>query len=138
MNTARTLPTALIINTSDDYLEIMRLYLNSEGYVTIPVAITDIKTRAIDIVQVIEEHDPQVVLYDIAFPYRENWRQCQNVMSLEVSQGREFILTTPNIDALSDMVGQQIEAFEVVDKEIDLRKIVDKVKSVWPNSQRGS
>jgi|SRR5690606_608763 len=126
-----SLPTVVIINTSEDYLDIMRLFLNAEGYVTVPLRITDIKTGQIDIVDVIQESNPRVIVYDIAFPYQENWLQFQNIVNLDINTGREFILTTPNLDALQDQIGEQVSAYQIVDKEIDLRKIVTHVNKTW-------
>ena len=125
------LPTILIINTSEDYLDIMRLFLNAEGYVTIPLKITEIKAGNVDVVSIIQDNDPKVILYDIAFPYIENWRQFRNISQLDICKNREFVLTTPNIDALVQQIGEQVSAYQIVDKEIDLQKIVTHVNQVW-------
>ena len=126
-----TLPTIFVINTSEDYLDIMRLFLNAEGYVAVPFNITDIKTGVVDIATSIHEMDPKVIVYDIAFPYKENWLQFQNISKLKVCQNREFILTTPNIDALELQISEQVSAYQIVDKEIDLKKIVTHVNRAW-------
>jgi CheY-like chemotaxis protein len=125
------LPTIFIINTSDDYLDIMRRLLNSEGYIAIPFSITDIKSGMVDIAERMREQDPKVIVYDIAFPYIENWRQFQNILSLESSKNREFIITTPNINALEQQVGKSVTAYQIIDKEVDLQKLVTHVHSVW-------
>lgn len=135
MSTNQKLPTVTIINTSQDYLDSMRLLLNAEGFVVDAMNIADIKMGVIDVKSRIADADPRVILYDIAFPYRDNWAQCQNIMSLDICKGREFILTTPNIDALEKLVGVNVGAHEIIDRELDLKKIVDRIKKLWDENQ---
>ena len=129
------LPTVAVFNTSIDYLNILRLMLNAEGYAVATILISDIKSGDVDVIEFVQKYDPKVIVYDIAFPYRENWKQCQNVMQLQICHGRTFVLTTPNLDALERLVEERVGAQEVVDRDIDVRHIVDEVNKAWNASQ---
>jgi hypothetical protein len=131
MEKQQTLPTIAILNTSIDFLNILQLMLNAEGFVTVTILISDIKSGDVDLVEFIQQYDPKVILYDIAFPYQENWMQYQHARKLEVMQDRQFVLTTPNIDGLESKLGTSVKAFEVVDRDIDLRKVIEAVKEAW-------
>src|SRR6478735_3731853 len=67
------LPTIAVLNTSEDYLNLMQLSLNAEGFVASTMSIAKIKSGETDIVAYLQQHDPKIIMYDIAFPFKENW-----------------------------------------------------------------
>lgn len=131
MQNSITLPTIAIFDSSEDYLDIMQRFINARGFAAAPLHLYKVKSGEVDISDFIYSHNPQIILFDITFPYEENWQLYENVRRLAVCRGREFIITTPNIDALHDRIGEKVGAFQLVDKEIDLQLIVDCVNETW-------
>ena len=74
--------------------------------------------------QFIAEHNPQVILWDIAPPFVVNWQYFQEVKNLPIMQGRRFILTTTNVRGLCGLVGDLPEGvFEIIGKPYELDEI---------------
>ena len=136
----RTLPTIAILNSNEDVLDIMSRFLKAEGFVTATLNLVHVKSGEVEICSFFEKHNPQVIVYGIAFPYLENLRQWQNLKQIKGCADRDFILTTPNLDALKDAANHNIDAFQLVDEHTDLRNVISAVKEMWAqkaNSKTG-
>jgi DNA-binding NtrC family response regulator len=118
-----------IINSSDDTVEMLRTCLQQEGYSSIVTAhVEDIKRGRLDFVSFLGQHDPRVLVYDVAIPYEENWRFLQLLMSSEEMNGRRVVITTTNKKVLEDFVGKT-PAIEIHGKPYDLREIIESVNA---------
>jgi DNA-binding NtrC family response regulator len=118
-----------VLNSSDDTVEMLRACLQQEGYTAVVTAhIEDIKRGRLDFMAFLAEHDPGVLIYDIAIPYEDNWKFLQLLMSSEEMQGRRVVMTTTNKRVLESFVGKT-EAIEIHGKPYDLREIVQSVKA---------
>jgi DNA-binding NarL/FixJ family response regulator len=121
-------PTIAVFNSSDDTVELLRTALEAEGFQTVVGHIPEVKKGEIDLIDFINHHTPAVIVYDISPPYDANWRFLRLVRSSEPLQRREFVLTTTNKPALEQLVGDT-EAFEIIGKPYDLRRVVDAVRA---------
>lgn len=122
-------PVIAVINSSDDTVEMLRTCLHQNGFTSVVTAhVTDIRRGTTDFLEFIEEHEPEVLLYDIAIPYEENWRFLQLLMSSESMKGRRVVVTTTNKRVLDQLIGQKTDAHEIVGKPYDLQAIVDAVQ----------
>jgi DNA-binding NarL/FixJ family response regulator len=127
-STGRGKPTIAVFNSSDDTVELLRTALEAEGFQTVVGHIPEVKKGEIDLIDFINHHTPAVIVYDISPPYDANWRFLRLVRSSEPLQRREFVLTTTNKPALEQLVGDT-EAFEIIGKPYDLRRVVDAVRA---------
>ena len=122
-------PAIAVINSSEDTVEMLRACLQQNGFTAVVTAhVTDLRRGTTDFLKFIEEHDPKVLVYDIAIPYEENWRFLQLLMSSESMNGRRVVITTTNKRVLEQRIGQKTEAHELVGKPYDLQAIVDAVQ----------
>ena len=121
-------PTIAVFNSSEDTVDLLRTALEAEGFQTVVGHIPEVKKGEIDLVDFINHHTPAVIVYDISPPYDANWRFLRLVRSSEPLQRREFVLTTTNKPALEKLVGDT-EAFEIIGKPYDLRRVVDAVRA---------
>ena len=126
-----TLPTIAILNSNEDVLDIMSRFLKAEGFKVVTLNLFRLKSGEVEICRFFEENNPKLIVYGIAFPYRENWQLWQGLQKLGVCANRDYIFTTPNLDALRDVAGSQIDAFQLVDQEPDLRNVVAAVQERW-------
>ena len=121
--------TIAIMNSNQDIVETIQLFLNEEGFHSVGAHVTDFKKGTEDFVAFCQAHNPQVIIFDIAPPYQENWTFCQLLQNTKEAEGRPFILTTTNKRALERVVGKT-EALEIFEKPYDLEALVTAVNKV--------
>ena len=117
-----------VVNTNPDLVRLLRVNLESAGYIVIVIHIEDIKTAVGDVEATIERHDPRVIIYDIVPPYDVNWRFFDHLRCTKAFQGRHFVLTTVNISQVQRIVGKESVVYEVVGEASDIQQVVRAVK----------
>ena len=85
--------------------------------------IVDFRRGERDLVAFLVEHRPQVIIYDIALPYIENWQYFATVRSHSSLPDGAFVLTTTNKTVFEELVGPT-GSFELVGKPFDIDQIV--------------
>src|SRR5205814_8696473 len=94
-----------VFNTNPEVLDLVRESLQSAGYATVVAQIDDLKRGRVDMIQFIDEHEPDVIVYDIGPPYDTNWTFLRLMRNSKVMQGRAFVVTTTNQRALEELIG---------------------------------
>lgn len=118
--------TVAVLNANDDVVDAIRLILSDAGYITIGAHVTEFKRGYKDFVSFIREHRPQIIVYDIAPPYEENWRFFKLIRENKEVKNCKFVLTTTNKSALEKLVGKTV-TIEIIGKPFDLNEIVEAV-----------
>lgn len=119
---------AFVLNTSPDVVDLLRRALEQAGIVTVTGSTHEIRDGKIDFDSFIRQHNPDVILYDVAPPYDTNWKLFQHLSSTPGLLGRHFVLTTTNKAHVEKLVGRDQRVFEVIGKPADLGEIVRAVK----------
>ena len=119
-----------IINTNDDLVNVLRDALIEEGFNVVTAHIRDIKAGRQDITNFLRGHDPEVVIYDIAVPYEDNWTFLQTLRHIPEVQGRNFVVTTVNKKVLEQRVGPTGSIEIQGGRADDLDPVIDAVKDV--------
>jgi DNA-binding response OmpR family regulator len=120
-------PKVALINSNDDILEALSLYLTEAGFTTIKGHVHDFKTGEKDIVEFFNIHQPDAAIYDVAPPYEENWNYFNLIKGLKEASGCQFVLTTTNKDILDKYAGPT-NTIEIVGKPFDLQMVVSAIK----------
>jgi len=117
-----------VVNTNPDVVRLLRVNLESAGFIAMVLHIEDIKTAAGDVEAAIERHNPRVIVYDIAPPYDINWKFLDHLRCTKAFEGRHFVLTTVNISQVQRIVGKEAVVYEVVGQASDIQQVVRAVK----------
>lgn len=121
-----TQPVVAVVNTNPDLIELLKVHIEKAGFVVLVIHIRDIR-QGLDIGAVLAQHDPQVIVYDVVFPYESNWRFLQHLRETTF-KGRRFVLTTPNEAGIRQLVGKDERVYEVLDARADTDTIVQAVR----------
>jgi len=122
-------PVVVVINTSPDVVEMLRIAFELAGIVAVSTYVHLIRTGAIDIDAFMRQHNPDVVLYDIAPPYANNWLLFQHIASLPSFEGKPLVVTTTNkvhVETLN--AGSNLRVFEIIGTPYNLTELVDEVR----------
>ena len=121
---AQTRQVVALFNASDDTVEMVQRMLDASGFsCLVGCHFSDLKKGRVDFARYLEMHEPEVVIFDITPPYRENWRFFKTLRDGKAMEGRGLVLTTTNKKRLDETVGMDSEAFEIVGKPYDLDQI---------------
>jgi len=120
--------TVAILNTNDDIVELLRAAIESAGLVAVSAHLDDVRRARISLEDFIHEHDPKVIVYDIAPPYDRNWRYLEKIRSTAMMSGRKFVVTTTNLARAKELGAASEHLFEIVGKPFDINQLVDVVR----------
>lgn len=120
--------TVAIVNSTPDAIEMLRHLLFQAGFLVVSCYAHDIRDGRTDYEAFIRQHQPRVIVYDIAPPYERNFRMFEHVRAMPVSEGCQFVLTSMNRAHLGKLVGRDEQVYEVVDRDEDLLRLVQAVK----------
>jgi DNA-binding NarL/FixJ family response regulator len=121
-----TQPVVAVVNTNPDLVELLKAEIEKAGFVVLVVHLNDIR-QGLDIESVLVQHDPQVIVYDVVFPYERNWRFLEHLRETSF-KSRRFVLTTPNAAGLRKLIGKDERVYEILDDSADTDAIVQAVR----------
>src|SRR6266568_9073298 len=86
----RPAPLVAIINSSEGNASLLRQILEDAGLRTAVAYVPDLRRGQPDPTELLTEHDPRVIVYDVAVPYEESWDFLQSLRRLDAARGRRF------------------------------------------------
>ena len=120
------LPVVAVINTNPDLVELLKARIEAAGFIVLVMHIADIRA-GLDLEAVLAQHDPKVIVYDVVAPYERNWRFFEHLRD-SVFAKRQFVLTSPNEQALRRFVGRDESVYEIIEGTADIDAIVQAVR----------
>jgi DNA-binding NtrC family response regulator len=120
--------TVAIFNANDDLVELLRAAIEQSGFVAVSGHIDDARRGSLLLSAFVQEHDPKVIVYDIAPPYDRHWAFLEHVRAQPFMEGRQFVLTTTNVSRVREVVGIDEPIYEIVGKPYDIGQVVNAVK----------
>jgi CheY-like chemotaxis protein len=120
--------TVAVINTSPDVVDLLRRALEPAGFVVVTALTYEIREGKTDFQRFVEQHDPRVLVYDIAPPYDANWRLFEHLASRPWIEPRQIVLTSVNAREVDKVASGGQRIYEVVGKPFDLDQIVTAVR----------
>ena len=117
-----------VINSTTDIVDLLRIAMEQAGLVVVSALTPEIREGYVDLEQLMKQHEPKVIAYDIAPPYEANWNLFQHVAKMPVMQGRQFVITSTNARHVERLASPQDHIYEIVGKSDDIGRIVQAVK----------
>jgi len=124
-----------IFNTSEDTTELLRIVFENAGFVVVTAFTNQLRDGKVELEAFMRQHQPRVIVYDIAIPYEQNWRLFEHIRETPACAGVSFVVTTTNIRHVRQLAGGQ-EVHEIVGKPYDLDVIVGAVRQAGAESLR--
>jgi CheY-like chemotaxis protein len=122
-----------VFNTSEDTTDMLRVVLEHAGFVVVTAFTNLLRDGKIDLEAFMRQHQPRIVVYDIAIPYEQNWRLYEHVRSAPACAGVSFVLTTTHAGHVKELAGSE-PVHEIVGKPYDLDAIVRAVQQAGGKS----
>jgi DNA-binding NtrC family response regulator len=126
MNSA--LPAVAVINSTPDIVDMLRTAIEYAGFVVVTALTFEVRGGRVNLDQFIAQHEPVVIVYDVAPPYEANWRLFEHIAAMPIMRGRQFVLTSTNARHVTALAGREHHIYEVIGKPFDLDEIVRAVK----------
>jgi len=121
-------PVVAVFNSNDDVIEMLRLAIESAGFVVVSAHLDAIRRGEVSLRDFVAEHDPQVIVYDLVPPYDRSWRFLQHIRSAPNIQRRRFVITSTNAAKAVELGGGAQQVYEVLGKPYDINAIVKAVQ----------
>ena len=125
----KQLPSVAVFNSSSDTIEVLKLALEDSGFIVATGHVSDLKKGQLDVIDFVNEHQPDVIIYDVALPYEENWRFLRLLQTSEVLKNLKWVITTTHRQRLEELVGDCGQVYEIVGKPYDVQQIMNAVKT---------
>lgn len=123
-----------VMNTSHEVTEMVKAIFEDAGFETCDIFTYQLKYGETTFDEFLEENKPDVILYDIAIPYEENYMLFLALAKNMAVRKIPFILTTTNKKALEELVGDT-NAYEIIGKPYDLDVLVKLTKRAIKNKK---
>lgn len=119
----------VVINSNDNILRLLGEIVRAAGFDAISVHADEVGRSVPAMQEFLRRHSARVVVYDVSPPYPENWALLNELRYAEMMSGswRQYVITTPNKQALDEHVGRT-GAIELVGDQVDREAIARAVQ----------
>ncbi len=111
----------LVVDDDVNICELLRLYLEKEGYTV------DITNDGESAVREFSEFQPDLMLLDIMLPKLDGWQVCREVRKFS---DKPIIMLTAKGETFDKVLGLELGADDYVVKPFDAKEVIARVKAV--------
>ena len=113
----------LIVEDDDNIRELLRLYLEREGY-----QVSEAENGAAGLSKWKAE-DPDMMLLDVMMPVMDGWQVCKEVRAAD--QSMPIIMITAKGETMDKVSGLGLGADDYIVKPLEMREVVARVRAVF-------
>ena len=122
------LPVVGIFNSSDDMIELLRLEFERHDFVVVSAHVSEVRQGTIDLKSLVDQHKPQVIVYDLITPYDREWRFLDHLRQTSPLNRIPFVITCSNAKAARELTGRDEQVYEVLGRPFDVDALIDAVR----------
>ncbi|MCX7711538.1 MAG: response regulator transcription factor [Clostridia bacterium] len=111
----------LVIDDDVNICELIRLYMEKEGYEVMPVH------NGIRAVSAFKEFTPNIIILDIMLPGADGWQVCREIRKVS---SIPIIMLTAKGETFDKVLGLELGADDYIVKPFDPKELVARVKAV--------
>ncbi len=111
----------LIVDDDKNILELLRIYLNKEGYETVMAFDGE------EAIAVFNEEHPDLVLLDVMLPKLDGWQVCREIRR---SSPTPVIMLTAKGETFDKILGFDLGADDYIVKPFETKEVIARVKAV--------
>ena len=115
----------LIVDDDQNICELLRLYIEKEGYDT------RIANDGKAALEVFDEYNPDLIMLDIMLPELDGWQVCREIRKKSQCQ---IIMLTSKSEVFDKVLGLELGADDYVVKPFEAKEIVARIKAVLRRS----
>jgi DNA-binding NarL/FixJ family response regulator len=125
---AHRAPVVAVLNTNDDVVEMLRTAIEQAGMVAVSAHVDDLRRGRTSPREFFEEHNPDVIVYDIVPPYDRSWMFLRHLQDMPGMRRRQWVLTSANPKRAMEQSGSSDQVLEILGKPLDLDEITQAVR----------
>ena len=111
----------LIVDDDKNICELLRLYLEKDGYATV------IANDGDEAVKAFNAQEPDIILLDVMLPKLDGWQVCREIR--KTSQVPIIMLTAKG-ETFDKVFGLELGADDYITKPFDAKEVVARIKAV--------
>lgn len=111
----------LVVDDDNNICELLRLYLEKEGY-----AVTLAKT-GMQAVRTFAEQQPDLMLLDIMLPELDGWQVCREIRKYS---NKPIIMLTAKGETFDKVLGLELGADDYITKPFEAKEVLARIKAV--------
>lgn len=115
----------LIVDDDKNICELLRLYLEKEGFQT--VIVNDGESA----ITVFKEENPDIMLLDIMLPLLDGWQVCREIRKFS---DKPIIMITAKGETFDKVLGLELGADDYISKPFETKEVVARIKAVLRRS----
>jgi hypothetical protein len=117
-------------------MRLLRDRLAEAGYITSGQLIQELQSGGRSYLDILVQYEPDVIIYDLAEPYQEQWNFYELLRSSEFSTPLVFLLTSADKVHLEQVVGKT-GSFQFTDDPGELAGLVVELRRVVTAAESG-
>lgn len=111
----------LVVDDDTNICELLRLYLEKEGYVVKTV------NDGVSAINAFKQENPDLTLLDIMIPKLDGWQVCREIRKFS---DKPIIMLTAKGETFDKVLGLELGADDYVTKPFDTKEVVARIKAV--------
>lgn len=111
----------LVVDDDQNICELLRLYLEKEGY------IVKLVNDGVSAINAFKQESPDLLMLDIMLPKLDGWQVCREIRKIS---DKPIIMLTAKGETFDKVLGLELGADDYVTKPFDTKEIVARIKAV--------